>query len=62
MDDLKEIPGFTEIKLLKHGRYWYIIDCTPDGGDPCKHSVGGYHERMKDALAYADKNYIGEFR
>ena len=59
MEKLKNIPGFTELKAHKHGRYWYIIDCSPGSGDPFRDAIGGFFEAYGLACGFAIENYSG---
>ena len=69
MDDatLREIEGFTELGIRKWGRWWYIIDrvgCTGPDDDADKlyaAAIGGAHDSLKAARAYAVENYTGEY-
>jgi len=54
---MKEIPGFKTLKAFKHGSLWYIIDCTPGGGDPFRDSIGGHFGTYQGACIFALVNY-----
>lgn len=58
---MQDLPGFETLKLFHWGRFWYIIDCTVGAGDPFANSIGGYHTRKRDAVAYASEHYVGQF-
>ena len=51
---LRSIPGFSEIKALKHGpRLWYITDRTDPTQEPHTTTIGGWHTSYGAACQYA---------
>jgi hypothetical protein len=60
--NLKMISNFETLKAFKHGKYWYIIDCTEGCGNPYQNAIGGYHGSYMALLAYAQLNYTGIYK
>ena len=58
---MKPIPGFKTLKAFKHGRLWYIIDCTEGAGNPYQNSIGGYFETFQGASIFALVRYTGQY-
>jgi len=66
---VKEIPGFKEIKVAKHGRLWYIVDLISwrdfrkdnPKADWGPNTIGGYHLTYGAACHYAHVHYWGQF-
>jgi hypothetical protein len=60
-EKMRDIPGFETLKVFKHGRLWYIIDCTEGCGDPYKDSIGGHFTGYGDACSFAQVNYARDY-
>jgi hypothetical protein len=58
---VKEIPGFKTLKAYRHGRLWYIVDCTPECSDPFTNTIGGRFETYRGLVAFALARYAGEY-
>jgi hypothetical protein len=58
---MKEIPGFKTLKAFKHGRKWYIVDCTPECGDPYRHVIGDLFNTYEAACIFATVNYLSQY-
>ena len=54
-DSLATIPGFVTLKARKHGRLWYVVDCSTDK------EIGGFHTSYGAACFYADMWYRRQY-
>lgn len=55
--NLRIIPGFTTLKAMKHGRLWYIVDCTHNDMPAHMRTIGGWHVTYGAACFHADMWY-----
>ena len=55
--NLRPIPEFDTLKAMKHGRLWYIVDCTWHDLPAHMRTIGGWHMTYGAACFHASEQY-----